>query len=205
MVVEWSAIEAVRSQLRRRRVGGERLPPTPFLLFAWCVAQAARTHPAFRSALINDSTRREYAHLHLGVAVARPGDDLVMARIENADALSLEGFIEAAREAIHGARRGIDQTSEAMQVSLTNLASSGVRFGIPVVAAPAVATIFLGAPYDEAYPQPEGGVGFRRLTHVVMTFDHRLVNGVGAARFLNDIRTHAEGLRDEFAHLFSSE
>jgi pyruvate/2-oxoglutarate dehydrogenase complex dihydrolipoamide acyltransferase (E2) component len=193
VAVEWSGIEAARAKMKERY--GDRLDraPTQFLLFAWCVAQATREHPAFRSALAGDKTLRRYAHLNLGIAVARPGDELVMARVDNADALGLEDFTEAALAAIERARGGEDQTSDAMQLSLTNMAGAGVQLGIPVVVAPAVGTLFIGAPYDQAVPLPSGGVGFRRQANMVFTFDHRLANGIGAARFLSDIRERVEG------------
>lgn len=196
MAVGWSAVEAVRTQFKNSTLEPSR-QPSQFLLFAWCVAQAARNHPRFRASLPNDSTLRQYAHLNLGIAVARPDDELLLARVDNADALDFNTFIAAAQESIARARNGVDQATESMQISLTNMAGVGVRFGIPIVAAPAVATLFIGSPYDEAYPLPGGGIGFRRLANMVITFDHRLANGIGAANFLTEIRQRVERLRIE--------
>ena len=100
----------------------------------------------------------------------------------------------AVRAAIEKARQGTDQASDVMQISLTNMAGAGVRFGIPVLVAPSVATIFIGEPYDEAYPLAGGGIGFRRTASMVMTFDHRISNGIGAANFLADIRKRVDAL-----------
>jgi pyruvate/2-oxoglutarate dehydrogenase complex dihydrolipoamide acyltransferase (E2) component len=197
MPVEWSGIEKVRAELKHR-TGDSAAAATQFLLFAWCVAQTARDHPRFRAALLNDTTLRQYAHLHLGIAVARPDDELLMARIPDAGALAFEEFVIAAQDAIHRARNGEDQTSDVMQLSLTNLASAGVRIGIPIVVAPSMATLFIGTPYDEPYPLPGGGIGFRRIANMVLTFDHRLANGVGAAKFLADVRDRVVALDQEF-------
>lgn len=197
IAVEWSGIEAARARMKARWGDRPDRAPTQFLLFAWCVAQAARNHPAFRSALVGDKTLRQFAHLNLGIAVARPGDELLMARVDNADTLGLEAFTQAAHAAIARARAGEDQTSDAMPLSLTNMAGAGVRLGIPVVVAPAAGTLFLGAPYDQAIPLPGGGIGFRRQANMVFTFDHRLANGIGAARFLTEVRERVEGLKDE--------
>jgi len=194
VTVGWSGIETARAKIKLRG-GDQHVAPTQFLLFTWCVAQAAKDHPAFRAALLNDTTIREYAHLHLGIAVARPGDELLLARIDDADTLGLEELARAAHEAIERARNGEDQTAEAMQLSLTNMAGAGVRLGIPVVVAPAVGTLFIGAPYDQAFPLPGGGVEFRRQANMVLTFDHRIVNGLGAARFLGDIRSRVEAMK----------
>lgn len=193
MAVDWSRIEAERARLKTEMGEGA---PTQFVLFAWWVARAARDHPKFLCALVNDSTLRQYDQLHLGIAVARPNDELLMARVANATALTFEEFVSAARTAIHRARDGEDQTTEAMQLSLTSMAGAGVTFGIPIVVAPAVATLFIGAPYVEPYPLAGGGMGFRRVAKMVLTFDHRVINGVGAARFLSDIRRLVEEMAE---------
>jgi pyruvate dehydrogenase E2 component (dihydrolipoamide acetyltransferase) len=192
MPVEWSHIEEVRAQLKTEK--GEQAP-SHFLLFAWCVTQAAKDHPRILSALVDESNLRQYEHLHLGIAVARPEDELLMARVVNATALSFQQFISSARDAIRRAREGEDQTTEAMQLSLTSMSGVGITLGIPVVVAPSVATLFIGAPYEEPYPLPGGGVAFRRVAKMVLTFDHRIINGVGAARFLSDVRARVGDLK----------
>jgi pyruvate dehydrogenase E2 component (dihydrolipoamide acetyltransferase) len=194
MELPWAPVEQARAALKTRAAAGGTPDPSQFTLFAWCVAQAAKNHPRFRSTLLNESTLREHSHIHLGIAVARPGDELLLARVASADAYAFDDFVRACQEAVAKAREGQDQTSDVMQLSLTSLAAVGARKGIPVVAAPAVGTLFVGAPYDEAYPLEGGGVGFRRLATMVLTFDHRLLNGVGAAAFLNEVRDIVCGL-----------
>jgi pyruvate/2-oxoglutarate dehydrogenase complex dihydrolipoamide acyltransferase (E2) component len=189
MRVEWGAIEAARAKLKAKADGPQ---PSQFLLFAWCIAQSSKTHPRFRSALHGDSSLRQYAHLNLGIAVAREGDELLLARVDAADSLTFPEFVTSAQAAIQKAREGTDQASDTMQLSLTNMAGQGVRMGIPVIAAPAVGTLFVGEPFDEAYPIPTGGIAFRHMVSMVLSFDHRIVNGVGAANFLGEIRKRVE-------------
>ncbi len=190
MPLNWSAVEAARTQVKEANGTA-----TQFVMFAWCVAQATKDHPRFRAALINDGTLRQYDHLHLGIAVALPDDILLMARVADADTLDFDSFVSQARKSVGLARDGKDQTTDVMQLSLTNMASAGVRTGFPVVVAPSVGTIFIGTPYDEAYRLPSGEVGFRRMANLVFTFDHRVANGIGAARFLGDIRDRVENFR----------
>lgn len=196
MTLEWGAIEEARERLR------ETLPedrqPTRFLLFAWCVAQAAKSHPRFRSTLAGDGVLRRYENLHLGIAVARPQDELTIACVHRADALTFEAFIAEAKSAIQRARAGEDQAHEAMQISLTSLAQTGARRGVPALVPPAVATLFIGAPYPEACPLPDGAIGFRTTANMTMTFDHRLINGFGAASFLQEVQQRALALRREW-------
>lgn len=191
MPVDWGAVERARARLKEER---RVVQPSQFLLFCWCIAQAAREHPKFRSSLPNEATLRQYAHLNMGIAVARPGDELVQARVDQADTLRLSDFTRAAQQSIERARDGEDQATDTIQIVVTNMAATGALIGIPVVVPPAVATIFIGTPFDEAAPLPGGGVGFVRRAMMVMTFDHRLANGIGAAAFMNAIRDRIAGL-----------
>src|SRR5207237_204977 len=87
--VGWSGIENARERLRENAAGPQ---PSQFLIFAWCVAQAAKSHARFRSALQGDSTLREYERLNLGIAVARADDELLLARVDGADSLGFAEF-----------------------------------------------------------------------------------------------------------------
>ena len=66
-----------------------------------------------------------------------------------------------------------------------------VRSAIPVVVPPSIATLFIGAPHR--LPDPKGGAdGSVEVASLVLTFDHRWINGVGAASFLSDVRKGIE-------------
>lgn len=188
ITIEWAPLEDAAYELRHSRTGGTRVSTTPFILFAWLLSRVAVKHPNFLSALVSDGTARRYHHLHLGLAVSMGEDELVMARVPDADTLGIGEFTEIAHAAIKSAQQGDDQAHEAMQISLTNLAGFGIRRAVPVVVSPAVATLFVGAPFADPRPHPEKGFEFVRSATVVLSFDHRIMNGVGAARFLRDIR-----------------
>lgn len=193
----WENIEALRKQLNTR----PELHASQFLLFSWCVARAARSHPRFRSVMLNGSVLREYDQLNMGLAVARSGDELVTARVDGADTLPFEDFARRATEAIERARRGEDQINETVQMSVTHMPGSCIRVGIPVVVSPAVATLFLGPPFDEAVPGPDGAPTFRRTAVGVMTFDHRAINGTGASSFLRAVQKQIARLPAALSHL----
>ncbi|MBM3494422.1 MAG: hypothetical protein FJX72_08900 [Armatimonadetes bacterium] len=199
--VAWGPIDAVRRDLKATARQAGIGPATPFLIFAWCVVRASLKHPVFRSTYQGAGTVRRHAHLHLGIAVAREDDELTTARVEEADALGFADFVRSATDAIRRARNGEDQASALMQLSLSNLTGMGVTRAIPVVAGPAVGTIFVGA-VRETPEIRQGELRVRRVATVCLTFDHRMTNGVGAARFLAEIRSTvgsltAEALKDE--------
>jgi pyruvate/2-oxoglutarate dehydrogenase complex dihydrolipoamide acyltransferase (E2) component len=152
--------------------------PTEFQTFAYCVAQAVIPFPKFRSTLIGDDTIREHHHLHLGIAVARSNGELVTAVVPQADTLPFEAFVQMAQERIQTARDGQDQADASTQFHLTYLGAYGIRDAVPVLVAPAIAVLFIGAAYEQ---------NGQSLANVALTFDHRLINGVEAAEFLKAV------------------
>lgn len=177
--VDWSSIARVVVDLRAQGDG----KPTEFQTFAYCVAQTVKEYPKFRSNLIGDDTARQFEHVNLGIAVARPNDDLVTAVVPSADTLTYRDFVKTAQERIHAARDGEDQAGADTHLLLTYMGSFGIVDAVPVLVSPAIAVLFIGAVYD---------VAGKPTVNLVMTFDHRLINGVEAARFLSALSTKVE-------------
>lgn len=173
--VEWNAVREFVTEAREK---GAEPRPTEFQTFAFCVAQTVREFPKFRSTLIGEEVVREFAHLNLGIAVARPNEELTTAVVPNADTLDFPAFVTTAQAKIQSARTGEDQVEADTQLLLTYLGATGIEDAIPVLVAPAVAILFLGAAFEQ-----EGRV----RANLVLTFDHRLIYGVEAAKFLNSV------------------
>jgi pyruvate dehydrogenase E2 component (dihydrolipoamide acetyltransferase) len=190
VVTYWAPIENLRAKFKGE--GGE-FQPSAFTLFAFAVARALREHAIFRSTLRGEETLRTYESASLGIAVARPGDELVLAVVEEADIISFKEFADRSRIRINEARDGKDQANEAVTISLTNMQAFGLRDAVPVVVPPSVATIFLGEAFN-ALDDASNEVKLRKVVNLVMTFDHRLMNGVGAANFLNAVKENVEGI-----------
>ena len=189
--IDWVSIQATREATRDS--GG----PTGFGMFLWCVAQAMAKYPALRSSLAADGkTVRTYSNVNLGVAVALPGDELKTAMVPQADTLSQQEFFNTLSERIAAARDGQDQADAGTTVSVSNIGVSDMRSGIPVVVAPAIATLALGAVQQQPVPDGEG-FKFRPVATLTMSFDHRLINGIGAANFLNEVRALAADFKLE--------
>lgn len=185
VVADWGPIERSRDLVK---ASADPFKPSAFTMFAFCVAQAAARNPLFRSTLVADGLVRTYEHLHLGIAVGLPEDELVLAVVEDADALGWREFAERMRDRIELARGGKDQASESVTLSLTNMQAHGIREAVPVVVPPAVATLFLGEPHFAFVEGESRTPMLQRCVSLGITFDHRLINGVGAAEFLNEVR-----------------
>lgn len=177
----WDAVRRVVEQFKANP--NAPVQPSEFQVFAYCAAQATSQHPKFRSQLVGEDTLRQYQHVNLGIAVARPGDELVTALVKNASALDFVSFVRALQSQIRKARAGEDQADASMQLLLTYMGGYQMVDAIPVLVAPAVAILFAG----EAFPID--GVPHVNL---VLTFDHRLINGVGGAEFLNAVAQNLE-------------
>ena len=190
--MNWEPIETVRNQYRD--MGGD-FQPSAFTLFAFAVAKAVADYPGFRSTIIGDNTVRTYDHVQLGIAVALPGDELVLAVVDNADTLSWTEFAATCREKIELARSGQDQANESVTLSLTNMQAHGIRDAVAVVVPPGICTIFLGEPYW-GLDQNASELKRQRQANLGITFDHRLINGVGAALFQNTIKRNVEGIAE---------
>lgn len=185
--IDWTALAAARKEAKQAE--GE----TSFSMLCYCVAQAMKEKDSFRSSITGEGKLlRTYHHVNLGVAVSLPGDLLKTAVVRKADTLSKRQFHDTLVEQIEIVRGGTDQIDATTTVTVSNIGASGVNVGIPVVVTPAVATIALGTIRNEAVPTENGGVTFRQIASMVMTFDHRIVNGVGAAAFVAKIKELAE-------------
>lgn len=160
-------------------------PPSAFNCVAWAIAKATAEHPKFRSTLLREEVIREHAHVNLGIAVAMPTGELVVAVVNAADTLSFEDFVAASKANIAVARGGKDQATEATQLVLTYMGPYDITDAVPVLVAPAVAVLFIGSPFAQ---------GGKMLVNLVLTFDHRLVHGVEAAEFLRTIVQNVESL-----------
>jgi len=192
IVVEWGGIE---SQKARLKAEGGAFQPSAFTMLAFAVARAVQSFPLLRTSLVGDETYRTYHTLSMGIAVSLPGDELVLAVVDDADQLAWRDFAAKAWEAIKRGRSGKDQASEAVTLSITNMQNFGLRDAIPVVVPPACATLFVGEVYSEIV-ELEGAFRSRNVVNLALTFDHRVMNGVGAANFMKAVKSNLEGIED---------
>lgn len=181
--VDWTALAQARQHVKE--AGGKE---TSFAMMLWCVVQALSRHPRFRTSLVGDGTIfRTYRHVNLGVAVALPEDTLVTASIHAADTMSRSEFFQHLSERIELARQGVDQADPSITISVSNIGTASMRMGIPAIVAPAVATLALGEVFDAPIPSGSSFV-FQKRAQLTLAFDHRIINGVGAASFMNDLK-----------------
>jgi len=191
--VSWESILSTRREMKQRE---EADTCTSFSMAAWCVVDALKQHPVFRSSLPKSSLLRVYKNVHLGVAVSL-GEDLTTAVVENAETVGYREFARRLRLQVERARKGQDQAGLQTSVILTSLTGMQVRDAIPVIVPPAMATLGFSSPYEEVYLD-HGEVKSRTILNLSLTIDHRVVNGSAAAAFLNEVKNRIEAINPEW-------
>ncbi|MFK7767376.1 MAG: dihydrolipoamide acetyltransferase family protein [Mariniblastus sp.] len=184
--IDWTNVAAAREKVRDS--GG----PTGFAMACWAVVKALKDHPKFRSSLTpKGNAVKVFHHVNLGIAVALPGDEMVTAVVRDADKMSADEFFKAYSDQVTAARDGNDQADESTTVTISNIGKAGMRIGIPAIVAPAVATLAIGESF--AHPVPDGdSFKFKTMVTATLSFDHRIANGVGAANFMNDVKSNIQ-------------
>jgi pyruvate/2-oxoglutarate dehydrogenase complex dihydrolipoamide acyltransferase (E2) component len=182
--ISWNTVKNALDTQANQNPG---VPLTEFQVVAYAAASAVREHPRFRSRLSGRSKLRRYNRLTLGFAVKRGVDELVTAIVPNADNLCFIDFSKEVTNAMKQIARGTAPTAdEATTLLISYMASYGITDAAPALTAPAVAVLFVGAPRSF----PEGD-----MASLTLTFDHRIINGVGAALYLQTVKKNlASGL-----------
>jgi pyruvate dehydrogenase E2 component (dihydrolipoamide acetyltransferase) len=156
-------------------------------IIAAATAAALAESPALNATLEGDVVR-QYATVNLGVAVALE-DGLIVPVIPNAASLSL-GALAAQTKALAEKARAGRLTGEELTggtFTITNLGSYGIQSFDPILNPPQVGILGVGAIEERLVPR-DGQPVVRRMMTLTLTFDHRALDGVPAARFLARLR-----------------
>jgi len=154
-------------------------------------AKALRNHPEVNSTIENDEVTT-YSDVNVAVAI-NTDQGLVAPVIRNADELSLQeissAIEELARKAIEN-KLGIESLTGGT-FTVTNLGAYDVESFAPVINPPQCAILGLGRIGYK--PSAHGkDVVVRPSTLLTLVFDHRIIDGVPAAKFLRDIKRNLE-------------
>jgi pyruvate/2-oxoglutarate dehydrogenase complex dihydrolipoamide acyltransferase (E2) component len=186
----WDAIRDARG-LAKKEVGENA--PSPSVMIAWSVVRAMEKHAPFRRLILEDDQIVQNDDFDLGIAVALDGDRLATAVITNANRKSWPEFVRIYNETIIATRGGRVDAMDA-PVVITSLGAFGVKAAAPIVVPPSVGTLFVGTAHRELISNKNKNETAEVIT-LSLTFDHRVVNGAGAAAFANEIKKQIEGFK----------
>jgi len=187
MTCRWEAVRDAR--LRSKETPGGTLSTAT--MTAWAVAQAMKKHERFASVVRGNELQFNPERIDLGVAVALRGDELETAVVKDVHTLDWDVFPDALNESLKRTRHGEVDSKNQVSLTISSMAAHNVRSAIPIVVPPSIATLFVGAPYQLPDPKSKDGATMEVIS-LVLTFDHRWINGVGAASFLSDVRKRIE-------------
>ena len=186
----WDAIRDARDLAKKE--DGENAP-SPSVMIAWSVVRAMEKHPPFRRLILEDDQIVQNDDFDLGIAVALEGDRLATAVITDANRKSWREFVKTYNEMVSATRDGRVDAMNAPLV-ITSLGAFGVKAAAPIVVPPSVGTLFVGTAHRELISNKNKNATAEVIT-LSLTFDHRVVNGAGAAAFANEIRKQIEGFK----------
>ncbi|MFC9475961.1 2-oxoglutarate dehydrogenase, E2 component, dihydrolipoamide succinyltransferase [Nocardia sp. NPDC056952] len=175
---------------------GVNLTYLPF--FAKAVVEALGVHPNVNASYNEDTKEITYhASVHLGIAVDTE-QGLLSPVIHNASDLSLAGLARAIADIANRARTGGLKPDELSggTFTITNIGSEGALFDTPILVPPQAAMLGTGAIVKRpvVVTDEAGGesIGVRSMVYLPLTYDHRLIDGADAGRFVSTIKHRLE-------------
>jgi pyruvate dehydrogenase E2 component (dihydrolipoamide acetyltransferase) len=170
---------------------GTKLTFMPFIFKA--VATALKAHRSVNASI--DGTNIVYKKdINIGMAVDLPGRGLIVPVIKKADQLSLVGLAKTANDLADRARSKKLKPEEAQggTFTVTNPGVFGSLFGTPVINQPQVGILGIGAiekrPIVVEDADGNDSIVIKTMSYFSISYDHRLVDGADADRFMIDLK-----------------
>jgi pyruvate/2-oxoglutarate dehydrogenase complex dihydrolipoamide acyltransferase (E2) component len=179
--VDFSGVGTVRE--------GRGLTYLPFVIHA--VARAMKDFPILNSAWGEQGIllKRE---IHMGIAVALE-DGLLVPVVRHADR---KGVVELAKEAADLAERARTKRLSPEEVqggtfTITNHGGTGSLFSTPIIHQPQIAILGVGAVQERAIVLNDA-IAIRPMGYLSLSFDHRVIDGATADRFMSKVKEYLE-------------
>ena len=196
--VDMTKIVALRAAAKTAFAEREGVNLTYLPFIARAVIDALKIHPNINASYNEDTKEITYYDAeHLGFAVDTE-QGLLSPVIHNAGDLSLGGLARAISDIAARARSGNLKPDELAggTFTITNIGSQGALFDTPILVPPQAAMLGTGAIVKRPRVVVDGfgneSVGIRSICYLPLTYDHRLIDGADAGRFLTTIKHRLE-------------
>ncbi|MQA05890.1 MAG: 2-oxoglutarate dehydrogenase, E2 component, dihydrolipoamide succinyltransferase, partial [Streptosporangiales bacterium] len=180
---------------------GVKLSFMPF--FALATVEALKQHPLLNATIDTEKGEITYYDVeHLGIAVDTERG-LISATAHNAGDLNLPGLAKKVTDLADRTRANKVSPDElgGATFTLSNTGSRGALLDTPIIVQPQMGILGTGSVVKRpvVIDDPEIGetIAIRHMVYLALTYDHRLVDGADAARFLNTIKDRLEEGRFE--------
>jgi pyruvate dehydrogenase E2 component (dihydrolipoamide acetyltransferase) len=173
---------------------GAKLTYMPFV--AQAAVNAIRQFPVINSSLEGDNIHYK-REVNLGIAVALDWG-LIVPVIKHAEERNFLGLARAIQDAGERARNKklTPDDISGGTFTITNPGSYGALFGTPIISQPQVAILGMGgvhkAPVVITAEDGSDSIAIRTIVHLVLGFDHRIIDGAGADQFMAVLKKNLE-------------
>jgi 2-oxoglutarate dehydrogenase E2 component (dihydrolipoamide succinyltransferase) len=196
--VDVTRIAKLRSRAKAGFAQREGVNLTFLPFFAKATVEALKQHPKLNASINNETQEVTYHGAeHLGIAVDTERGLLTPA-IHNAGDLSLAGLAHKITDLAERTRAKQVTPDELAggTFTLTNLGSQGALFDTPIIPQPQVGILGVGLvvkrPVVITNADGDDTIAVRSMVYLALTYDHRLVDGADAGRFLTAVKRRLE-------------
>ena len=197
--VDFSRVVDVRERLKKEYQAAYGVNPTYLAFVAKASVETLRDYPYVNAEMRGDSiVTRNFVNLGIAVELAE-GKGLIVPVIRNAEGLNLLGLARGIAEIAAKARNKqlVPDDVQGGTFTITNPGGYGTFHGTPVISQPQSAILgtyaLVKRPWVVEDELGKDVIAIRPMMNITLTYDHRLVDGALAGRFLRDLRERLEG------------
>jgi pyruvate dehydrogenase E2 component (dihydrolipoamide acetyltransferase) len=188
-------VDMTAALAERRKVHGKETVASITAVVVGAAARALESHPELNSTIENDEIV-QYADVNVAVAI-NTSEGLVAPVVRNANQ---KGIVDLTKEIELLAEKAERKQLEVNEVTggtftVTNLGGFGVDSFVPTINPPQCAILAVGRTVDKA-TVTQGAVHVRPIANLTVVFDHRITDGMPAAKFLQTVRTILEKAKE---------
>jgi pyruvate dehydrogenase E2 component (dihydrolipoamide acetyltransferase) len=196
--VDMSKVVQIRGKLKKEYEAAYGVNPTYLAFIARATAETLRDYPWVNGELRGDKiVTRNYVNLGFAVELT-DGKGLIVPVVKNAETLNLLGMAKAIADV---AKRARDKQLAPDDVTggtftITNPGGYGTFHGTPVISQPQAGILgtyaIVKRPWVITDENGSDAIAIRSMMNLTLTYDHRLVDGALAGRFLRDLRARLQ-------------
>jgi pyruvate dehydrogenase E2 component (dihydrolipoyllysine-residue acetyltransferase) len=196
--VDMSNVVAIRGKLKKQFQEDYGVNPTYLAFVSRAVVETLREYPWINGEIRGDQiVTRKYVNLGYAVELA-DGKGLIVPVLKNAEGLNLLGIARGVTDLAQRARdkKLLPDDVQGGTFTITNPGGYGTFHGTPVISQPQAAILGTYAvvkrPWVVQDEYGQDAIAIRPMMNLTLTYDHRLVDGALAGRFLRDLREKLE-------------
>jgi 2-oxoglutarate dehydrogenase E2 component (dihydrolipoamide succinyltransferase) len=201
--VDLSKIVSARAALKKEYQSAYGVNPTYLAFIARATIDTLKDYPYINGELRGDSiVTRNFVNLGIAVELAE-GKGLIVPVIRNAEGLNLLGIARGIADLAARARdkKLLPDDVQGGTFTITNPGGYGTFHGTPVINQPQSAILgtyaLVKRPWVVTDEDGNDAIAIKPIMNITLTYDHRLVDGAYAGRFLRDLRERLENWEGE--------